>query len=61
MFYVRQTLIPSVSEVGEKSATATERTTTTLDDLYSTLKKLEEEENFVPENQEKKYSWCEFI
>ena len=38
---------------------ATEANTrTTLEDLYSTLKKLEEEENFLSARTEKKHSWC---
>lgn len=39
---------------------ATEANTrTTLEDLYSTLKKLEEEENFLSARSEKKHSWLD--
>ena len=53
--------LASVAEV-ERSAVGTEaHTTTTLEDLYSTLKKLEEEENFLTARSEKKQSWCKCL
>ncbi|GFO00920.1 centrosomal protein of 131 kda-like [Plakobranchus ocellatus] len=51
-------------EDAELTVTGTDKATeantrTTLEDLYSTLKKLEEEENFLSARTEKKHSWLD--
>ncbi|XP_005098791.1 centrosomal protein of 131 kDa [Aplysia californica] len=60
-----RTPVPSAEEGGRERETSvvgteTNHTATTLEDLYSTLKKLEEEENFLTARSErKKHSWLD--
>ncbi|KAH9513151.1 hypothetical protein Btru_036007 [Bulinus truncatus] len=51
-----QTKCDPIVEV-DKATEATNNTRTTLEDLYSTLKKLEEEENFLTARTKNKTSW----
>ena len=49
-------------ETNEPGDTATQTgTRTTLNDLYDTLRKLEEEEHFPTQRSEKKMSWCRYL